>query len=93
LIGNPAFAYKNPDGSAQRGHRLRRPRSPIVIVPTFQRGNKNNGNIVVYEDDEEEPIEQQDGVVYKLSTNTIKLDFISRVKQYDTTSSFTYYHY
>jgi hypothetical protein len=81
LIGNPALAFQNPDGSAQRGHRLRRPRSPTIITPAIERGNQNNGNIMVYDNEEDEPVRQEDGVVYNLSSNSIKLDFIARVKQ------------
>jgi hypothetical protein len=77
------MAFKNPDGSAARGHKLRRARSPAVITPTIQRGNRNNGIIEVdlSDDDEPAPIEQEDGVVYKLSANAIRLDFIAKVKQ------------
>lgn len=82
LIGNPAFAYTKPDGSAVRGHKLRRPKQPRVIKPAIGRGLRNNGVVEVeLEEPEEVTIQQEDGVVYRLTEQSIKLDFIERVKQ------------
>jgi hypothetical protein len=49
-----------------------------VVSPEFHRGNRNNGIIEVDLDDEE-PV-QEDGIIYKLSSTAIQLDFLAKAK-------------
>jgi hypothetical protein len=77
LIGNPRLAFAEQDGLGSRGHKLRKMKRARVIKPIIQRGNRNNGYIEV-ELEEEEPIAQEDGVVYKLSETAVKLDFLEK---------------
>ena len=79
LIGNPQLAFRNPDGSAERGHKLRQPRNPTIYTPVLQRGHINNGVIEVdLDEDSEEP---ESNSVPKLHERAITLDFIEKAKK------------
>ncbi|KAL2064428.1 hypothetical protein VTL71DRAFT_4922 [Oculimacula yallundae] len=68
-------------------HRFRKIKGASVIKPAVTRGLKNNGHIEIENDPSEDEEEQgfyelrEFGHVYKLPESSIKLDFISRVKQ------------
>jgi len=68
-------------------HRFRKIKGASVIRPAVTRGLKNNGHIEIENDASEDEEEQgfyelrEFGHVYKLPETSIKLDFISRVKQ------------
>ncbi|EKD18370.1 uncharacterized protein L3040_006756 [Drepanopeziza brunnea f. sp. 'multigermtubi'] len=68
-------------------HRFRKIKGAPVIKPAFPRGNKNSGHIEIENDpSEDEAVEgfydvKEFGRVYKLPEKSIKLDFITRVKQ------------
>ncbi|KAH9210761.1 hypothetical protein DL95DRAFT_465518 [Leptodontidium sp. 2 PMI_412] len=68
-------------------HRFRKIKGASVIKPAVTRGLKNNGHIEIENDPSEDEEEQgfyelrEFGHVYKLPEISIKLDFISRVKQ------------
>jgi PHD-finger len=79
LIGNPQMAFRNPDGTAVRGHKLRQPRSASVYTPVVQRGHRNNGIIDVELDEDE--FQQEDNTIPKLSERAITLDFIGKAKK------------
>ncbi|CZT51667.1 uncharacterized protein RSE6_12845 [Rhynchosporium secalis] len=68
-------------------HRFRKIKGASVIKPAVTRGLKNNGHIEIENDASEDEEEQgfyelrEFGHVYKLPETSLKLDFISRVKQ------------
>ncbi|KAK0099515.1 hypothetical protein ONS96_008353 [Cadophora gregata f. sp. sojae] len=68
-------------------HRFRKIKGASVIKPAATRGFQNNGHIEIENDPSEDEEEQgfyelrEFGHVYKLPEMSIKLDFISRVKQ------------
>jgi hypothetical protein len=88
LIGDPRLAFTKPDGSALRSYKLRKPRVARLVSPEFHRGNKNNGLIEVEVDDEDQV--QEDGIVYKLSSTAIQLDFLAKAKLYVPTRTDTF---
>lgn len=71
---------------------VRKPKNPTVVDTSLSRGSRNNGIIEVAEDDtdasDSEFYDFEDvGVVYKLPSEGIKLDFIDKVKGYVTACS------
>ncbi|KAL1640107.1 hypothetical protein SLS58_007221 [Diplodia intermedia] len=72
--------------NSRRIFRIRKPRDPNIVNVNMRRGFRNNGVIEVAEDssDSEKEFESnddEDGVVYRLPSKGIKLDFISKIKQ------------
>ena len=62
---------------------MRRPKNPKVVDTTLRRGFRNNGIIEIENDpsDVEENGELDDSVVYRVSEQGLKLDFIDRIKK------------
>lgn len=67
--------------------RVRKPKNPKVIDVNLRRGFKNNGLIEVFDETESESDfseyddPDEEGVVYRLPSKGIKLDFIAKVKE------------
>jgi hypothetical protein len=87
LIGNPQMAFKKPDGTAVRGHKLRQPRAPSVFSPVIQRGHRNNGVIEV--ELEQDDFDQEENSVPKLHERAIVLDFVEKARRCVKLPSFT----
>ena len=70
-------------GHNGRMHKIRRPKNAKVIDTALRRGFKNNGIIEIENDpsDVEDTIGVADSVIYRVTEQSIKLDFIDRVKQ------------
>jgi hypothetical protein len=77
-----------PMGQLNRSIHIRKPKAAKVHGTALARGHRNNGIIDIDEDDSDEEsdeffdMEQESGVVYKLPSSGIKLDFIDKVKRY-----------
>lgn len=79
--------------------KIRKPREPEVIEPTFSRGIRNNGLIEIINDPDDEtdgegnyvfsPDDSKDlnSKVFRAPERGIVLDFVSKVKRYVTRSS------
>lgn len=71
-----------------RSIHVRKPKAAKVRETALTRGHRNNGIIEIADDDSDASdsefydMEGENGTVFKLPTNGIKLDFIDRVKRY-----------
>lgn len=61
-----------------RSYKVRRPKQALVRGVALRRGFRNNGQIEIESEPEED---REEGVIYRLPENGIKLDFINRVKR------------
>ncbi|KAF2862281.1 hypothetical protein K470DRAFT_256244 [Piedraia hortae CBS 480.64] len=65
---------------------VRRPKAATIVKPTYPRGFRNNGLIEVYDDDDDEDVEEfeyfsPNGVIYKLPASALKADFLERANR------------
>ncbi|KAK7515879.1 uncharacterized protein IWZ02DRAFT_44163 [Phyllosticta citriasiana] len=71
----------------KRDIRVRKPKNPKVTDVNLRRGFKNNGLVEVFDETESESDfseyddPEEEGVVYRLPSKGIKLDFIAKVKE------------
>ncbi|KAF2671076.1 hypothetical protein BT63DRAFT_453459 [Microthyrium microscopicum] len=74
LLSGPGFLER----------KRRHPKQPVIVRPTFQRGNRNGGVIVVESDWEgdDDGLGPAEGVVYKLAPRAVHADFVSKAKRY-----------
>ena len=70
-------------GYGGRMHKVRRPKNAQVVDTALRRGLRNNGIIEIENDpsDVEDLVGMEDSVIYRLSEQGIKLDFIDRLRQ------------
>lgn len=76
-----ATGEPNPDGKL---YRLRKPKNPRIIEPAISRGIPNNGLIEVINDpsdEEDDEINNQGPLIYRLTERGIKLDFIDKMRR------------
>ena len=70
-------------GYGGRMHKVRRPKNAKVVDTALRRGLRNNGIIEIENDpsDAEDFVGMEDSVIYRLSEQGIKLDFLDRIKR------------
>lgn len=75
-------AVGNKHPVTNRRYKVRRPKHPLLQDVAMRRGHVNNGLIeIINEPDDGSEQKIAGGVIYRLSEDGIKMDFINRVKR------------